>query len=141
MKEQFTCKHFSIEELVRPETYHKYGQRAWQFLDANLLLAIDLLRDEFGACTINDWKWGGNFVNSGLRAFDYGGLENHSLHKMGKAADLKFKNYSVEYVIERILAQPDKYFMIKGIELGTDGWVHIDVRNVDTRGKFFTFRP
>lgn len=138
---QYRCEHFRIEELVSPKTHEKYGERAWQFLDVHLLMAVDLLREDFGVCVINDWFWGGKFSESCLRSFDYGGLMNHSLHKMGKAADLKFRHMAPKEIRKRILANPKRYWMIKGVELKTPTWLHIDTRNVDTRRRFFTFNP
>ena len=34
---------FSIEELVCPHVYRKWGQRAWQFLDTDFLYTLYII--------------------------------------------------------------------------------------------------
>ena len=122
--------HFKIYELVDEITYKKYGQFAWQFLDTRLLFAIDELRKTFGSATINNWKWGGIYSNSGLRAFHYKKYSKFSQHRFGRAADLKFKNVTPQEV-RRAIKKDRIYWkhIISCVENKTKTWVHIDVRN------------
>ena len=141
MSKFYKCKHFRIEELVTPEIFQKYGHLAWQFFDGDLLRDLDLLRDRFGTITINDWVWGGVYRDSGLRNFDYKGIFNRSLHKHGKAFDLKFADHNPHYVRTLILNKPHMYKSITTIENNTPTWLHIDSRNIDNNDGIFTFNP
>lgn len=140
----YKCKNFKIYELVSPKIYNKYGDRAWQFFDVNLLKAIDECSDAFGTLIVNDWKWNNsknNFTESGLRSFTFGSIESMSLHKLGKAVDLKSAKYTAEEMRQYIFDNPEKFKHIKAIELGVS-WLHIDVRNREpNNGNFFTFLP
>lgn len=138
-KPEYTCKHFIIEELVPPTVYKKYGIHAWKFFDVGLLKAIDRLRDDMGSIKINDWKWGGSYSQSGLRDFDFD--KSYSLHKMGKAFDLKFKDYTADEARVIILSNPKRYPEITRMELKTATWVHVDSANCDTEEGIYTFDP
>ena len=86
------------------------------------------LREKFGPATVNDWAWGGGYTESGLRSFDFGGIHNRSLHKFGKAFDVKFKNHTAEEVRQYIIDNPNEFPYIVGLELDVD-WLHFDTRN------------
>lgn len=141
----YKSKHFKLYELVSPEVFDKYGERAWQFFDPLLLVAMDLLYDDLreltGAITVNNWKWDGAYKESGLRSLTYGSADGYSLHKLGKAMDMKFAKFTAEQIRTHIFNNKDRYWMIKGVELKTPTWVHIDTRNVDTETSFFKFNP
>jgi len=126
----YKCKYFSIQELVDPETYRIFGQRAWMFFDESALIAIDQLRGEFGPATINDWKWGGNYKWSGLRTKNCTIGAEYSLHRFGKAFDLKFQNFTAKEVRAHIKKKPDYWeCYISRIENKVN-WLHIDCANV-----------
>ncbi len=128
----YKCTHFDIEELVSPQAFKDRGEKAWQLLDENLLIAIDRLREKYGSMTINNWKWGKPREWSGLRTSDSPWYSKYSQHSFGRAADIIFNNVTAESVRQDILANPDDpaFELINSFEEGTS-WLHIDVRNCD----------
>jgi hypothetical protein len=135
----YSCRHFKIYEIVPPSVYEKYGERAWWFLNPSLLELADALRDDFGSCTVNDYKWGGKFSQSGLRTSESQYYNPFSQHALGNALDMKFK-ISADEVREQIKSNPDKYLAIAPsitLEEGVS-WVHIDVRNAEHGIRTFT---
>ncbi|CAM0062698.1 hypothetical protein VPHF86_0267 [Vibrio phage F86] len=137
----YKCKYFEIYELVTPQMYEAWGEKCWQLFDERVLITLDALREEFGSCVVNDWKWGGSFDDSGFRDVHFYSsvdayLKSRSQHKYGRAIDAKFKVPAHE-VRKFILENPTLFPHVKFIETGPlkDGramsWVHIDVRNGD----------
>ena len=62
--------HFRIEELVPKEVFDLVKEDTlWELFDERLLATIDALKEKFpeGSMTINNWLWGGNRDQSGLR--------------------------------------------------------------------------
>ena len=100
----FTCKHFPyIQELVSPTVYNYYTPRygeefIWSFFDKGVLKDLDTIRKEWGSpITINDWSWGGKYIESGLRCNKDDIVERVTTpylsgHILAKAFDLKPKN-------------------------------------------------
>lgn len=131
-------KHFKLQELVSKEFYGQWGEKGWRFIDPQLILAIDYLKEKFplGSMTINNWFWDGGYNESGLRTPDCEYYSPTSMHTFGKAADIKFSEYSTESVRQYILSNPDEFPWIRGIELGVS-WLHIDVRNEDALQAFY----
>lgn len=140
-------KYFTIEEFVSPEVYKKYGSRAWQFIDDRLIETMDTIREYFGKpVVINDWLWGGDLKQRGLRANKDPLVANKkdyyiSQHCLGKAVDFHVKYYTIEYVYNEIKAHPEVFKHIRRIESIEDAktWVHIDLANTETKG-IYTFR-
>lgn len=141
----YKCKNFKIHELVGHSTYQNTPEwKLWLSFDERLLRIIDILREEIGVpITINDWKWGGNFSESGLRVPGMEYYSPWSQHSFGRAFDLKFKGLPAYKAREKIkkLMEEGKF---KGItntitceETKTyrDNkqrpltWCHIDLRN------------
>ena len=129
----YKCKHFKAHELVPPAIYDKFGERSFMFLDDRLLKLCDALREEFGSATINNYKWGGDRVASGLRSPDSPYYSPTSQHSFGRAVDILFKDYSAERVRSDI--KDDSTIWQNGTGLNSitleDGvsWLHIDIRN------------
>lgn len=125
------AKHFKIYELVPPKTYTKYGEKAWWFIDPNLIKLIDAMRDEFGSATINSYKWGGNRSWSGLRTSDSPYYSPYSQHSFGRAADILFDDINADEVRKAMTEQPEKWLAICPSITLEDGvtWTHVDVRN------------
>ena len=132
-------KHFKIEELVSRGVYKKYGNGAWKFLSPQLLLTIDAIREHFNKpMTINDWCFGGNLQQRGLRAnkdeivvskTDY----YISQHCLGCAVDFNIKGLNSQEVFNEILKNKHKFPYLTRIEnvKDTPTWTHIDCANVD----------
>jgi len=125
----YILRHFSVQELVPPHVYADRGEKAIELLDNRLLILVDELREEFGACTINDWAWGGEFKESGFRTIESKYYSPYSQHSLGRAADLKFKNVSAPEVQAYLLDHHHKFKYLTFLELGTPTWTHVDVRN------------
>lgn len=127
----YRCQYFKLQELVHPNIYSKWGDRAWEFLDPRILQSADQLREYFGPITINDWHTGGEHVDSGLREWGSTTGALWSQHKFGRALDLKFKTTTPIGAASIIQSQPLRFPMITTIEdvAKTITWLHIDCRN------------
>lgn len=129
----YKCRHFAIQELVPPAIYELRGEKAWQLMDERLLYLIDVLRDEFGRATINNWSYGGDRKWSGLRTVTSPYYSPTSQHSLGRAVDILFTKPAKE-VRESIIERPH-YFLdsqvgINSITLEDSvAWFHVDVRN------------
>ena len=132
-------KYFKIQELVSEAVYKKYGDKSWEFIDTRLIKVLDLLREHFNRpITVNNWLWGGNLHQRGLRANKDELVANKkdyyiSQHCLGKAVDFNVKGLSTQEVYDEILRNIEKFYLISRIEniKDTPTWVHIDVANVD----------
>lgn len=135
-------KYFKIEELVSRKVYRKYGEKSWEFIDPTLIKVIDLVREHFNApVTINNWLWGGNLEQRGLRTncddIVKGKTEANTLyvsqHCLGRAVDFNVKGLSAQEVYNDILKNKEKFYLISRVEniKNTPNWCHIDVANID----------
>lgn len=125
------CKYFKIYELVDKPTFEKYGEKSWEFFDPKTLSALDHLRHTFGPATVNDWKSGGQYKNSGLRTPECTEGASMSQHRFGRAFDVKFKNVSAEEVRQAI--KKDMFTWISYINRieNNVSWFHFDNANVN----------
>lgn len=125
----YRCRHFSIKELVDPETYDARGERAWELLDSRILKAIDLIRDDFGPVVVNTWHNGGGLKYRGFRPHTCTVGARLSQHRYGRAIDFHTLNAPLQAVYDAILT--DKYWMVTTVEdfEATKTWIHIDCRN------------
>lgn len=138
----YDLRYYSIHELVPPELYRAYGDRAMYMFDINALITIDLLRSHYGSCTINNWFWGGDYKNSGFRLWNCPEGARLSQHKFGRAFDCKFKNVSADEVREDMRKSgcfeskpkqdiPFRFHKIRRIEAFEGmSWFHFDVAPV-----------
>ena len=125
--------HFRIEELVPKEVFDLVKEDAlWEIFDERLLATIDALKEKFpeGSMTINNWLWGGDRDQSGLRTKNCKFYSPTSQHSIGKAIDCVFSDYETDSVRQYIINNPDEFPHIKGIELDVS-WLHVDVRSRD----------
>jgi len=129
---QRRCEYFAIHELVPPVVYSSRGEKAWELLDVNLLVTLDMLRKRYGGVTVNNWFWGGDRQWSGLRTASSPYFSPYSQHTFGRAADCIFKNVSAEEVRQDIQANLDDptFRYVRSIELEVS-WLHFDTRNCD----------
>jgi hypothetical protein len=132
----FRPRWFDLDELVPPEIFEALGVRAWELLDPRALETLDAIRDTFGATTVNDWRDGGQFKESGLRSFESTTGARLSQHRFGRADDVKCKNATPAEVHAYILANPAKFPHITTLEAleATPTWVHFDTRLNATPG-------
>lgn len=143
-------KYFKIQEFVSPEVYNKYGEKAWQFIDDRLIEAMDYIREEIGKpITINNWLWGGNLKQRGLRANKDEMVSSKkdyyiSQHCLGKAVDFNVKDMTTKEVYDWILQHKHDYKLlcIKRMEdiNSTPTWVHIDLANTESK-ELYVFKP
>ena len=64
----YKCKYFKLQELVCPDVYKQYGEKAWEFFDESFLKDLDLVRELLGVpIIINNWNTEGQYKESGLR--------------------------------------------------------------------------
>lgn len=146
----YTCKYFKPEELVGPEFYHMCEKtnrvgRIFTIFDPTLLKVIDLLREKYGSCTINNWKTGGPRKESGLRMMDTSTGAVLSAHKFGRAVDCIFSKVSAEEIRQdmkrvgcfnpgfrsRLMKEPElEVYNVARVEWHDKGvpisWLHID---------------
>ena len=135
----YTCRHFLIKELIPPDLSHpKQWAALWRLFDDRLLRAADLLRDEYGPMTVNDWIWGGGYTDSGLRLPGSEYYSFTSQHSHGRALDLKPQDAEVQRIREDIIGRKKSWMgLITGVELDVE-WLHIDTRNAE---ELHMFRP
>lgn len=129
-------QHFALHELVPPSIYRSRGERAWELLDPRALITLDQLRDRLGPITVNDWYWGGQYNESGLRSLTTKTGAKLSQHRFGRADDCKFADATPREVADYVLAHADEFPYLTTIEDpdATPTWFHFDVRNHDKRG-------
>ena len=149
--------HFSIQELVPEHVYVKYGEKAWWFLDRRAIKTLEWVRDHLGRCTVNNWSWGGEYSQSGLRTFEFymqGSnrlrpdyiakqmiADSFSQHKHGRAFDCKLANHSADEARDYIKNNWELFGLGWALTLEEDvSWLHFDCRNRPDK-KVYTFKP
>jgi hypothetical protein len=142
----YKCRHFGLAEIVCPHILKAHGEQAWQFFDPQLLMTIDLLRDQFGVPIygnnydmLNDHR-----TELGLPLFTQRGLRcvlcqlvqdaivakrcYMSAHITGQAFDGDVKGMTAVQVRQWILANQIKLPFPVTIEKGVN-WLHIATRD------------
>lgn len=134
-----------IQELVTPEVYRDYGEKAWDLLDPRILNVIQFLGSAFGRIVINNWHRKGGYSNSGLRT-TYG--SKGSCHRYGMAFDLKFLDCDIKKVYNYIKAHQEELFVLglRRVEHidATPTWLHIDSKPFPHKAKYgeiYFFKP
>lgn len=129
-------QYFSIEELVCKDVRNLHGEKAWNFLDTNLLHVLLILRRDILKTSLvcNDYKWGGKNSQRGLRCnlceIVKGKKQPYlSQHCMGKAVDLVSKNMTAAEMRKRIKA--NSALLPCNVRIEKDvTWLHIDVMDM-----------
>lgn len=145
----FKCRYFSIKELVSPQVYEKFNEFAWAFFDERVLRDLDKIRREWGSpIIINDWAYGGQYRESGLRCNVDSIVASKaspylSGHVLAKAFDMKPKNGDVKELYNLVwdLMLSDKLKKLKRLEhiKHTPTWVHADgLRTQNNSPEVFT---
>ena len=120
---------FSIEELVCPHAYRKWGQRCWQFLDTAFLETLYVIRKEILGvpmyCNI------GEYTQRGLRCNKCKMVANKSVsylsaHVLGKAGDFSVQGMTAEEARQKIIENADRLPHPIRMEANVV-WLHIDV--------------
>lgn len=140
-------KHFRIEELVYPGFYeaHKHrGHLIWLALDIRVLKTADRLRERYGLMTVNNWCWGGDRTESGLRDMSTDTGAALSQHKFGRALDCIFHDCTADEVradmrkarcfkIDACRTIPAFDYITCIEDFPGMSWFHFDVRNHDAQ--------
>ena len=124
----YVCKHFNVKELVPEHVYEDRGEKAWTLFDDRALRTLDAIRDKFGVTVVNNWHTGGDRQWSGFRSPESPVGSPYSQHRLGAAFDCIFAHTDAESVRAYILAHPEEFPYIRGLEKGVS-WVHFDLGN------------
>lgn len=150
---QYKAKYFKIRELVHPDLLKQLPESTlWLIFDERLLRGADIIREIYGACTINT----SNLDSCGFVPFDSGRDAKFSPHKFARGLDLhivsiekeaakiadpvkrkKFKAQEYNKVRERLLLDQRITFLNFEYKSAScpDGctWLHIDTYNRPNR--------
>lgn len=133
-------KYFVIKELVNPTILKNVPESTlWQMFDDRLLRCADLIREKYGACTVN----ASGLVDCGLRDWTSKTGAKYSAHKFGRALDIHIRSIELKYVgnkTEKIKAYnkvreellKDSNFDCLCFEQGIS-WLHFDTYNRNVR--------
>ncbi|EGR0698802.1 hypothetical protein EX461_23960 [Vibrio parahaemolyticus] len=130
----YNLKHFKIEELVSKSMFERRGSKCIELFDPRALKTLDDLRTNLNKpITVNNWCYGGNLEQRGLRdrsfyKSDSEYISSLSQHKYGRAFDFSVKGMDSDEVRKHIHNNKHLYPHISFLE--TDiSWCHFDVRN------------
>lgn len=136
----YRCKHFVIKELVNPALLAQISEQvAWTIFDEKLLRMADMIREKYGACTVN----ASGLVDCGLRDPQSTTGAKYSMHKIGRALDLHIRSIELEHagdkaakikaynkVRESLMINPQ----FDGLNFENNiSWLHIDTGNRQNR--------
>jgi len=136
---------FVIQEFVYPELFAAMGQKSIWYIDPKIVNICEFIRVKTGkAVTVNNWHTGGQYKESGLRRFNTTTGARMSLHKFGKAADIKVKGMTPPEVFEFIKSN---WIELRNLGLTTvedvtftRSWSHLDCRNTG-KSELLIVRP
>lgn len=141
--------YFKIEELVDETVYNTYGESAWRFFDVRLLDTLLFIRLELNkSMTINNWKWGGQFSQRGLRTNISPLVKSKtglylSAHLRGGAVDFDVKDMSAievrEWLVSKSKQLPHKIRLENNMKGKPISWVHLDVDYEAKNPKVYLF--
>ena len=133
------------KQVVPPSMYDRWGVQALDKMDQRILEFIDDFRHHVGVPLMcNDWSWGGNFSQSGVRDVKfYGSYEkmekSRSDHICGKACDVRSSKMTGHELRLKFIEREEYYFDNYGINFiecgklgnGSDqSWFHGSI-NID----------
>lgn len=163
MSTLYIPKYLKPEELCDRDFYNKVKNATstevifWQF-NPYVLMTADMLRERFGAITVNTWSVGGNLSQRGLRTNDSTGAA-FGPHKRGAALDCNFKDASaieIRNVMKEAgcfkpgfksrtdLGKDECFKYIGRVEMNQNGkpitWFHFDIwNNQNADGSILSF--
>ena len=124
-------KNFYLDEYIPKKLYNSFAHKPHiliGLIDNRLIKADQLLRNHFGAITINNWYNGGNRNWSGLRIPVSSYFSQTSQHTFGRASDKIFK-YATAIEVRAYIKKNWKTLGITCIEKNVS-WVHSDIRYI-----------
>jgi len=129
MKRIALTKNLWLDEYI-PENLYKRLQKKPHILigllDRRLIMADQMLRDQFGPVTINNWWDNGERNWSGIRTVESPYYSETSQHTWGRASDKIFKDATEQEVREYIKGMYEE-LGITCIEENVS-WIHSDTR-------------
>lgn len=140
-------QYFGLKELVCPEVYHKYGDRAWSFFDPRLLETLIFLREKIGRpFYVNNWDQGGDYSQRGLRCNQCQLVKDKtqrgriymSAHSQGQGIDFDVESMQAHEVRKLIIEIQEELPYPIRLENHVC-WVHMDVR--ETGSQVYVFNP
>lgn len=133
-------KNFILPEFVSKNFWDIHGWNSLWYIDSRIIESCQKLRDNLGIpLTINNWYYGGQRQESGLRVPGMTTYSKYSQHSFGRAVDIISDDMTAEEMREHIFKNPSKYPHIKAIERKVN-WLHIDCRNTNSTA-FMLFDP
>ena len=134
-------QYFWLTELVCPTVYHKFGDKAWMFIDEKAIVTLDWIRRTLDKpITVNNWWDGGEYDQRGLRCNLCSVVKSKtsknevylSAHILGRAFDFDVDNMDADEV--RVWLALNKSKLPYNIRLEKDvGWVHLDTYDTDSK--------
>lgn len=135
-------EYFSVEELVCPHVYNKYGESSWDFLDTKFLhVLLVIRRDILNApmfCNGNGGAQRGLRCNMCNLVKQKTGLYI-SAHVLGKAGDFTVVGMTAQAARDKIKSHA--HLLPYGVRLERGvSWLHVDVRDqTGASSKIFEF--
>lgn len=126
-------KYFLLHEIAPSSIIKSRGIQTLELFDKDYLNAIDGFREFFDTNVyMNNYYWGGNKSNRGLRHPNSTVGSTLSQHKFGRAMDCNIKGLTADQIRQQILDNQE-YFLNLGWTTIEDGrfaptWNHIDMR-------------
>lgn len=142
-------ENFILEELVCKHVFDKWGYNSWSFFDDRALRTIDIIRRRLNKrMIINNWKWGGEFTQRGLRCNQCqlvkdkttAGIVYCTPHVRGIAFDFDVEGMVAEEVRQWLIMHKEILPVPIRLEAGVN-WVHLDIAPVPTLEKITLFNP
>lgn len=138
-------KHFKPEELVDPVTYEMFKHHPeliYKLFNPDLLRWMDWMRERYGACTVNNWKYGGVRKWSGLRNPSCPEYTEGSMHCVGEAVDMVFTDWTAQAILADLKKLGNKVPYIRRIE-DKPGmtWIHGDMNYNHPEVRPYYFKP
>lgn len=143
------CDNISVKEIVCPHVYAKWGDGAIRFIDSNLRLVLDVVRNKIlkRPIRINN---GTSFTQRGLRCNccqlvadkTKTGRVYLSAHNLGKGCDFDCPGLTVQQVHDLIKKNahllPCKIRLESPLDAPT--WTHLDIITEGQKEKVCVFR-
>ena len=142
---QYTSKNYPVWCFVPMQVYHVYGDRSWNFLNPNLLFAVDTISKFYGKkILINNWRDGGQLSDRGYRSPNCVIGAYESPHKRGCAIDFNVPDIApaqVQIDLQNNYELWPEITRMESIEK-TKTWTHIDCCNMPVEQKgIYVFKP
>jgi len=143
---------FDIRELVHPDIFDICGMRSKAYINPHLPTTLETLKrcltelldsDKVESVVVNNWIWGGAYIDSGLRLPRGNVGSKLSGHKFGTCADTKYNHHTPQEVFAFITENQELFPYISRMEdiSATPTWNHIEVGDSERVGNIYIFKP